>query len=201
MSRPFGTLSRYTFSRRSTFKQLYFALLDRPALRRVEAIHFTTEAERTEADRPTVLFMSRLHPKKNVRGLLHAWTRVVEQRPDAQLWVAGDGDEAYVHGLHHLVADRPVGSRQIPRLRVGRGEVSINASRVFYYRDVLSEAEEWWVRRLVFRPLLEEIYSNLPPPAGHFSAKPAHPSVIRQVRHVVLSSIQPCALRFDFPMR
>ena len=104
MSRPFGTLSRYTFSRRSTFKQLYFALLDRPALRRVEAIHFTTEAERTEADRPTVLFMSRLHSKKNVRGLLHAWTRVVEQRPDAQLWVAGDGDDAYVQGLHKTVA-------------------------------------------------------------------------------------------------
>ena len=26
-------------------------------------------------------------------------------RSDAQLWVAGDGDEAYVHGLHHLVAE------------------------------------------------------------------------------------------------
>ena len=26
-------------------------------------------------------------------------------RPDAQLWVAGNGDEAYVHGLHHLAAE------------------------------------------------------------------------------------------------
>ena len=30
---------------------------------------------------------------------------MVEQRPDAQLWVAGDGDEAYVQGLHALAAE------------------------------------------------------------------------------------------------
>jgi len=133
--RPFGTLSRYTFSRRSTLKRLYFALLDRPALRRAATIHFTTEAERTEAgrlsidlegrsavvpppwrgeaktpdldkkaDRPTVLYLSRLHPKKNVRGLLRAWAQVVADRPDAQLWVAGDGEEGYVARLHETVA-------------------------------------------------------------------------------------------------
>jgi glycosyltransferase involved in cell wall biosynthesis len=140
VSRPFGTLSRYTFSRRSALKRLYFALLDRPALRRVDAIHFTTEAERTEADRlsldlegrayvvpppwhgdaappdlaatadqPTVLFMSRLHPKKNVAGLIEAWSHVVNEQPAAQLWIAGDGDDAYVQGLHDTVATRNLG--------------------------------------------------------------------------------------------
>lgn len=138
--RPFGTLSRYTFSRRSALKRLYFALVDRPALRRAAAIHFTTEAERDEADRlsigleersavvpppwrgeyatpdfeekatrPTVLYISRLHPKKNVQGLLRAWTQVVAQRPDAQLWVAGEGEEEYVRRLHHTVATRGLG--------------------------------------------------------------------------------------------
>ncbi len=42
-----------------------------------------------KVDRPTVLFMWRLHPKKNVQGLLRAWAQVVADRPDAQLWVAG----------------------------------------------------------------------------------------------------------------
>ena len=138
--RPFGTLSRYTFSRRSTLKRLYFALLDRPALRRAAAVHFTTEAERDEAnrlsinfedrsavvpppwrgearapdmeekaDRPTVLYMSRLHPKKNVRGLLRAWAQVVAERPDAQLWVAGDGDDDYVQCLRDTVATHGLG--------------------------------------------------------------------------------------------
>jgi glycosyltransferase involved in cell wall biosynthesis len=138
--RPFGTLSRYTFSRRSTLKQLYYMLLDRPALRRAAIIHFTTEAEREEAnrllldlegrsavvpppwrgetvtpdasdkaDRPTVLYMSRLHPKKNVQGLLCAWGQVVADRPDAQLWVAGDGDDDYVERLHDTVATHDLG--------------------------------------------------------------------------------------------
>ena len=125
--RPFGTLSRYTFSRRSALKRLYFQLLDRPSLQRTDGIHFTTEAERSEAarldlslddrshivpppwrgdtspadlsaraERPTILFMSRLHPKKNVAGLLDAWAQVVEGHPDARLWIAGDGDDDYV---------------------------------------------------------------------------------------------------------
>jgi len=134
VSRPFGTLSRYTFSRRSGLKRLYFALLDRLALRRVEAIHFTTAAEREEAgrlsldlegrahvvpppwrgetqeavpsakaDRPTVLYLSRLHPKKNVTGLLEAWAQVVDAHPGAQLWVAGDGPDDYVERLRDTV--------------------------------------------------------------------------------------------------
>jgi len=132
--RPFGTLSRYTFSRRSALKRLYHRVLDRPALQRVAGLHFTTAAERDEAarlsldlsnrahvvpppwqgsmppvdlgakaDRPTVLFMSRLHPKKNVTGLIDAWARLVEAIPDAQLWIAGDGEEAYVQTLHETV--------------------------------------------------------------------------------------------------
>ena len=132
--RPFGTLSRYTFSRRSALKQLYYRLLDRPALRRATGIHFTTAAEQQEADRlslqldgrshvvpppwrgdvpaidmeakadrPTVLYMSRLHPKKNVRGLIAAWRQVVAAQPNAQLWIAGDGDEDYVQTLHAAV--------------------------------------------------------------------------------------------------
>lgn len=111
-----------------------------PALRRAATVHFTTEAERDEAnrlsvnfedrsavvpppwrgeattpemeekaDRPTVLYMSRLHPKKNVQGLLRAWAQVVADRPDAQLWVAGDGDDAYVQRLHDTVATHDLG--------------------------------------------------------------------------------------------
>jgi len=140
VSRLFGTLSRFTFSRRSAFKRRCVALLVRPSLRRVDAIHVATEAEQTEADRlsldleecapvvpppwrgdatppnrettadrPTALFMSRLHPKKNVAGLIEAWAHVVNEQPAAQLWIAGDGDDAYVQGLHETVATRNLG--------------------------------------------------------------------------------------------
>ena len=49
--RPFGTLSRYTFShRRAAAKRVYFHSLDVPALRRAGAVHFTTAEEREEAE-------------------------------------------------------------------------------------------------------------------------------------------------------
>ena len=138
--RPFGTLSRYTFSRRSTLKKLYFRVLDQPALREASAVHFTTEAEQVEAQRhplsltgrshivpppwrgnlenvnqaektkhPTVLFMSRLHPKKNVSGLLNAWKSVSAEYPEAELIVAGNGDDDYVEMLQDQVSNLNIG--------------------------------------------------------------------------------------------
>ena len=48
--RPFGTLSRYTYSyRRTALKRCYLGLIDRPNLSRASAIHFTTAEEREEA--------------------------------------------------------------------------------------------------------------------------------------------------------
>ena len=123
--RPFGTLSHYTFSRRTMLKRLYFRGVDRPSVRSASGLHFTTAAERDEAARldvdfehrafvapppfrgeyggaaakattPTALFLSRLHPKKNISGLLSAWQRVLEEVPDAHLVIAGTGRDAYV---------------------------------------------------------------------------------------------------------
>ncbi len=130
--RPFGTLSRYTFAhRRGWLKRGYFQAIDRPNLRRARGLHFTTDAERDEAGwhgldletrsfvvppplhlyampcrEPTtdVLFLSRLHPKKNVEGLLNAWARVVRDRPGLRLTIAGDGEPAYVARLRAQAA-------------------------------------------------------------------------------------------------
>ncbi len=53
--------------------------------------------------------MSSLHPKRNVQDLLRTWVQVVADRPDAPLWVAGDGEEAYVQQLHDTVAAHDLG--------------------------------------------------------------------------------------------
>lgn len=184
--RPFGTLSRYTFSRRSALKRTYFALLDRPALRRAAAIHFTTEAEReeadrlsigldgrstvvpppwrgesttpgmnTKADRPTVLFMSRLHPKKNVQGLLRAWARVVTKHPDAQLWVAGDGEDDYVQRLHDTVASKELAA-SVSFLGFVTGEEKRRALREAWAFALPSHQENFGVA------VLEAVAAGLP---------------------------------------
>lgn len=133
--RPFGTLSTYTVAhRRGALKQLYFALLERPTLRRTSAIHFTTTAERDESlghgidwgtrafvvpppasDRagPSsrearttshVLVIARLNPVKRLELLLDAWPLVVQRLPEARLVIAGDGDATYVRSLKERAA-------------------------------------------------------------------------------------------------
>lgn len=132
--RPFGTLSRYTFSRKRWFKEPWFQLIDKPNLEGANGIHFTTKQEYEEAGRldfdirkefvipppfkqndigdeiviekfdvPVCLYMSRLHPKKNIEGLFHAWEKVVQKYPDGRLIVAGSGDEKYEARLKESV--------------------------------------------------------------------------------------------------
>ena len=134
--RPFGTLSGYTVShRRSAMKQLYFAVLERPTLRRASALHFTTEVERDEslghgiewgarafvipppvsdserrAVRPSrttsnVLFIARLHPVKRVELLLDSWPLVRARAPTARLVIAGGGSGDYEQSLRRRAAN------------------------------------------------------------------------------------------------
>ncbi|HLB08020.1 MAG TPA: glycosyltransferase, partial [Gemmatimonadaceae bacterium] len=60
--RPFGTMSRYTYEhRRGALKQLYRALLDKPNLIRVSAMHFTTTVERDESAWQSIAWGARAH--------------------------------------------------------------------------------------------------------------------------------------------
>jgi glycosyltransferase involved in cell wall biosynthesis len=118
--------------RRALLKTVYMTLIEQRNLRYASAIHFTTNAERDASswhcidwgdrarvvpppwigasaspsvsrfESTTVLFLSRLHPVKNVELLLAAWPVVLQRIPSARLVIAGDGDAAYVRDLHEL---------------------------------------------------------------------------------------------------
>lgn len=142
--RPFGTLSRYTFEyRRGWAKRIYYRVLEGPTLRRAAVVHFTTETEREEADRPgmdlgpkgivapppwsgplspsrkvragasNVLLLSRLHPVKAVEALIDAWPLVAAERPGMRLVIAGDGPPEYVNRLRERVLHSPRGPYDI----------------------------------------------------------------------------------------
>lgn len=51
------------------------------------------------AESQEVVFISRLHPVKSVDLLLDAWALVLEQRPNARLTIAGDGEPSYARKL------------------------------------------------------------------------------------------------------
>jgi len=55
------------------------------------------------ADRPLILFLSRLHPKKGLDRLLPHWHTVVQARPDVLFIIAGTGDPAYESQIDHLI--------------------------------------------------------------------------------------------------
>jgi glycosyltransferase involved in cell wall biosynthesis len=125
--RPLGVLNHYGVTRRrGMLKKLSLRWIEGPLLRCAAAVHFTSDAERAEAEtlgipfravviplgvedrgihepapdrEPFVLFLSRLDPKKNVEGLLEAWARLQPDFPEWKLKVAGGGDLAYVSQL------------------------------------------------------------------------------------------------------
>lgn len=51
---------------------------------------------------PVCLYMSRLHPIKNIEVLLHAWSDVSNKIPKAKLLIAGSGDKSYEQSLQKL---------------------------------------------------------------------------------------------------
>jgi glycosyltransferase involved in cell wall biosynthesis len=131
--RPVGVLQQYGMKqRRPIFKKISFALIERPLLEDSAAVHFTSAAEMSDAEKlglhcnsvviplgidvratalrcgeydsreVTILYLSRLDPKKNVEGLLQAFALVSNGRPNLVLKIAGDGTPQYVRKLKAL---------------------------------------------------------------------------------------------------
>ncbi len=64
-------------------------------------------------DAPYLLYLSRLDPKKNIEGLLQAFSQVAARWPDLRLLIAGDGDAGYVLGLKAQSAAMGVADRVV----------------------------------------------------------------------------------------
>ncbi|MCL2648144.1 MAG: glycosyltransferase [Phycisphaerales bacterium] len=61
-------------------------------------------AHPTIADRPMILFLSRVHPKKGLDRLIPAWQCVAEKLPDSLLAIAGTGELDYLAHINNLIA-------------------------------------------------------------------------------------------------
>jgi len=132
--RPLGTLSEWSLAHRGWKKRPYYTLLERSHLAHAAAIHATSDAEARDVerlgfgdrarviplgvdvapvrrgrdaavDRPLrVLFLSRLHEKKNVPVLIRALA-AVSGAARLDLTIAGDGDARYRHELAALTRE------------------------------------------------------------------------------------------------
>lgn len=128
--RSIGQLNHWSLQQSAGRKRWLLRLIERRNLEGAAALHFTSEAERREAaalglrtpsfvlplgvdPQPhlstgrepgavtTFLFLSRLHPKKQLELLLEALARLRHRRSDAawRLRIAGEGEPDYVRDL------------------------------------------------------------------------------------------------------
>lgn len=131
--RPLGQLDRWSLAQHRLRKKVFLAAGGRRLLEEAAGIHWTADPERENAPdfarlRPSfvgplgvdeglfsgikqasvrssvVLFLSRLHPKKNVEALLEAFLAAGEAAHRWKLVIAGDGEPEYVDSLRRLVA-------------------------------------------------------------------------------------------------
>jgi len=140
--RPLGVLRQYGMNRRRPFlKRISFALIERALLESAAAVHFTSAAEMSDAEKIglrcngvviplgidvrvtppqwrengsqlfTLLFLSRLDPVKNLEGLLRAFALVANETPNAVLKIAGDGAPQYVRSLKALAETLAIADR------------------------------------------------------------------------------------------
>jgi glycosyltransferase involved in cell wall biosynthesis len=71
-----------------------------------------------------VLFLSRLHPKKNIEALLEAWPTVADAIPESTLTIAGNGEPGYERSIRNAAARH--GARvRMPGMLVDEEKVSV----------------------------------------------------------------------------
>lgn len=141
---PRGMFSQWSWQYKAHLKRPFWYLLQKPALKRVDCFHATSQEEvedirrrgftqpialipngvevpPTEALSPSkenkLVFLSRIHTKKGVHLLIPAWLQIADQFPDWKLVIAGKLDSAYATEMQELAK-----THQAPRLEFA-GEV------------------------------------------------------------------------------
>lgn len=138
---PRGTLAAVALSRRKYTKKALW-VLQRRALLRADLLHATSEIECSEiralgigvpimvvpngVDIPpgaplreprserTLLYLSRIHPKKGIDDLLHAWRLLQSIHTDWRLLIVGTGERAHVSHVKQLAASLGVQRIEFP---------------------------------------------------------------------------------------
>lgn len=150
---PRGTLSAYALSRSRGVKSLLWPL-QRRALACADMLHATSDMEVAEIrsmgfkapvvvlpngiDLPdipvfenreqkktrTLLFLSRIHPKKGLDLLLQAWAQLQPNHPDWRLVIAGRGEAVHVEEVQAIAASLGVKRVEFPGPLYGDAKTS-----------------------------------------------------------------------------
>jgi glycosyltransferase involved in cell wall biosynthesis len=127
---PRNALSEYSLRSGSRLKPLFWKMLQKRALQRVDCFHATCEAEyrdiralgftqpvaiipngvdipaispvETRTDGRVLTYLGRLHPEKGLDNLLSAWQSIQSNFKNWRLQLIGPGDKRYIEHLKEL---------------------------------------------------------------------------------------------------
>lgn len=127
---PRGTLSPYALNINKWIKKLFWIFLQGPVIRRAHCLHATALSEYTDirmlgltqpvciipngidvpeflpkqinSNQKTLLYLGRIHPKKGLLNLLHAWAQVESRFPDWKLKIIGPNEVNHLADLLNL---------------------------------------------------------------------------------------------------
>ena len=129
---PRGTLSVTAMQFGTAMKRVFWPIVQRPALSATACFHATADSEyedirrmgfhqpvavipngvdvpervpKTKSDSRTLLFLSRIHPKKGLDILLPAWRAVQDRFADWRLRIVGPGKKAYFDQVNRLASE------------------------------------------------------------------------------------------------
>lgn len=151
---PRGTLSEWAMRSGSKLKNVFWPLLQKPAIKHADCFHATAESEykdirrmgfkqpvaiisngidlpkyheKPERTRRKLLFLGRLHPVKGIDFILQAWQQLQEKYPDWDLQIAGPDDHGYADKLKSMVVN--LGLNRVEFLGALYGEDKFQAYR------------------------------------------------------------------------
>lgn len=163
---PHGMLDPWITARGRLKKSVARLVYERAAWRRARALHALTRREADDirretgrsdtivipnpgpppqsltsgsADRPQLCYLGRIHPKKNIGALIEAWASLDETaRRDAQLLIAGWGEERHVAELEAQLKTAPASVRFIGAVH-GQSKAELLAASRFLILPSFSE--------------------------------------------------------------
>lgn len=73
----------------------------------LELSEFAMNGDKIQKAKKTILFLSRIHPKKGIELLVEAFSKIgIEDRKDWEIKIAGNGDEKYINQLQQLISNK-----------------------------------------------------------------------------------------------